>query len=147
MGYGQLSSFGGLVETPVLDRLAAAGLRYTNMHTTALCSPSRGCIMSGRNHHSLGLATISETSSGYPGYNAILPFDKGLLSEILLPQGYNTFQIGKWHLAPPEHETAAGPYDRWPLRSPPGASSTSTGASSAPSTCRTPCSPCSARRG
>ncbi|MEO8519392.1 MAG: arylsulfatase [Dermatophilaceae bacterium] len=115
VGFGQLSSFGGLVETPVLDTLAANGLRYTNMHTTALCSPSRGAILTGRNHHSLGLATISETSSGYPGYNAILPFDKGMLSEMLLPHGYNTFLAGKWHLSPPEHETPAGPYDRWPL--------------------------------
>ena len=105
VGFGQLSCFGGLVETPVLDRFAANGLRYTNMHTTALCSPSRGAILTGRNHHSLGLATIAETSTGYPGYNAILPFDKGMLSEMLLPHGYNTFLVGKWHLSPPEHET------------------------------------------
>ena len=71
--------------------------------------------MTGRNHHSLGLATIAETSTGYPGYNAILPFDKGMLSEMLLPHGYNTFLVGKWHLSPPEHETPEGPYDRWPL--------------------------------
>ncbi len=115
VGYGQLSSFGGLVETPVLDSLAANGLRYTNVHTTALCSPSRSCIMTGRNHHSMGLGTIAETSTGYPGYNAILPFNKGMLSEMLLPKGYNTFCLGKWHLSPPEHQTPAGPYDRWPL--------------------------------
>ena len=115
VGYGQLSSFGGLVETPVLNSLAKRGLRYTNMHTTALCSPSRGCILTGRNHHSLGLASITETSTGYPGYNGIMPFDKGMLSEMLLQKGYNTFFAGKWHLSPPEHETPAGPYDRWPL--------------------------------
>ena len=115
VGYGQLSSFGGLVETPVLDSLAANGLRYTNMHTTALCSPSRGCILTGRNHHSIGLASITETSTGYPGYNGILPFDRGMLSEMLLQKGYNTFCVGKWHLTPPEHTTPAGPYDRWPL--------------------------------
>ena len=115
VGYGQLSSFGGLVETPVLDSVAANGLRYTNMHTTALCSPSRGCILTGRNHHSIGLATITETSTGYPGYNGILPFDRGMLSEMLLQKSYNTFCVGKWHLTPPEHTTAAGPYDRWPL--------------------------------
>ena len=108
-------AFGGLVETPVLDSLAANGLRYTNMHTTALCSPSRGCILTGRNHHSIGLASITETSTGYPGYNGILPFDKGMLSEMLLQKGYNTFCVGKWHLTPPEHMTPAGPYDRWPL--------------------------------
>ena len=115
VGYGQLSCFGGLVETPVLDSVAANGLRYTNMHTTALCSPSRGCILTGRNHHSIGLASITETSTGYPGYNGILPFDRGMLSEMLLQQGYNTFCVGKWHLTPPEHTTAAGPFDRWPL--------------------------------
>jgi arylsulfatase len=115
VGYGQLSPFGGLVETPVLDGLAKNGLRYTNMHTTALCSPSRGCILTGRNHHSLGLAAITELSTGYPGYNGIMPFDKGMLSEMLLQKGYNTFLVGKWHLSPPEHQTPAGPYDRWPL--------------------------------
>jgi arylsulfatase A-like enzyme len=115
VGFGQLSSFGGLVETPVIDRFANGGLRYTNMHTTALCSPSRGAILTGRNHHSLGLGVISEVSTGYPGYNGIMPFEKGMLSEMLLPRGYNTFMVGKWHLSPPEHETAAGPYDRWPL--------------------------------
>ena len=115
VGYGQLSAFGGLVETPVIDSLADNGLRYTNMHTTALCSPSRGCILTGRNHHSLGLASITETSTGYPGYNGVLPFDRAMLSEMLLQQGYNTFCVGKWHLTPPEHTTAAGPYDRWPL--------------------------------
>jgi arylsulfatase len=115
VGYGQLSPFGGLVETPNLDRLANKGLRYTNMHTTALCSPTRGCILTGRNHHALGLASVMETATGYPGYNAILPFDKGMLSEMLVQKGYNTFCIGKWHLAPAEHQTPAGPYDRWPL--------------------------------
>jgi arylsulfatase A-like enzyme len=115
VGYGQLSCFGGLVETPVLDSLAANGLTYNNMHTTALCSPSRGCILTGRNHHSLGLASITETSTGYPGYNGVLPFDRAMISEMLLQKGYNTFCVGKWHLTPPEHTTAAGPYDRWPL--------------------------------
>ena len=115
VGYGQLSCFGGLVETPVLDSLAANGLRYTNMHTTALCSPSRGCILTGRNHHGLGLASITELSTGYPGYNGVLPFDRGMLSEMLVQKGYNTFCVGKWHLSPPEHQTPAGPYDRWPL--------------------------------
>ena len=115
VGFGQLSPFGGLVETPVLDSLAAEGLRYTNVHTTALCSPSRGAILTGRNHHSLGLACITEAATGYPGYNGVLPFDRGMLSEMLLPLGYNTFCVGKWHLTPAEHTTAAGPFDRWPL--------------------------------
>lgn len=115
VGYGQLSCFGGLVETPVIDSLADNGLRYTNMNTTAVCSPTRACILTGRNHHSVGMASITETSTGYPGYNGMLPFDRGMLSEMLLQKGYNTFCIGKWHLTPPEHTTPAGPYDRWPL--------------------------------
>ena len=78
-------------------------------------SPSRGCVLTGRNHHSIGLASITETSTGYPGYNGILPFDKGMLSEMLAQKGYNTFAVGKWHLTPPEHMTPAGPYDRWPI--------------------------------
>ena len=115
VGYGQLSCFGGLVETPVINRIADNGLRYTNMHTAALCAPSRGCILTGRNHHNLGLASIGEMSTGYPGYNGILPFDRAMLGEILVQKGYNTFAVGKWHLTPTEHSTAAGPYERWPL--------------------------------
>ena len=77
VGYGQLSPFGGLVETPVLDELAKNGLTYTNMHTTALCSPSRGCILTGRNHHSIGLASITETSTGTPATTASCPSTRG----------------------------------------------------------------------
>ena len=115
VGYGQLSAFGGLVETPNIDRVAAMGLRYANMHTTALCSPTRACILTGRNHHSNGVASIMETATGFPGYDARMPFENGMLSEMLLPHGYNTFCVGKWHLSPSEENTAAGPYHRWPL--------------------------------
>jgi arylsulfatase A-like enzyme len=88
-GFGQLSCFGGLVETPVLDRFTdKTGCATPTCTLTALCSPSRGAILTGRNHHSLGLAAIAEVSTGYPGYNAILPFDKGMLSEMLLPYSY-----------------------------------------------------------
>src|SRR5580693_10074199 len=99
-GFGQLGCYGSPIQTPSFDALAASGLRYTNMHTTALCSPSRACILTGRNHHSVGMATISETSSGYPGYNSIVPPTAGMLGEMLLPHGYNTFLVGKWHLTP-----------------------------------------------
>jgi arylsulfatase len=115
VGFGQLSPFGGLVDTPVLDSLANEGLRYTNMHTTSVCSPSRACVLTGRNHHSVGIACITETATGYPGYNGLMPFDKAMLPEMLLPLGYNTFCVGKWHLTPAEDTTAAGPFDRWPL--------------------------------
>ena len=114
-GYGQLGCYGSPIETPNLDNLAEGGLRYNNMHTTALCSPTRACIITGRNHHSNALAAITELATGYPGYNGNMPFSNGFLSEMLLQQGYNTFMIGKYHLLPSEQESAAGPFDRWPL--------------------------------
>ena len=115
VGFGQLSCFGGLCETPNLDRLAARGLRYTNMQTTALCSPTRGALLTGRNHHTLGLSAITELSMGFPAHNGMVGFEHGFLSEMLLENGYNTFAVGKWHLAPPEETTQAGPFTRWPL--------------------------------
>ena len=114
-GFGQLGCYGSPIATPNFDALAANGLRFTNMHTTALCSPSRSCIVTGRNHHSNGMAAITELASGYPGYDGVMPFENGMLSEILVGEGYNTFMVGKWHLTPSNQETAAGPYDRWPL--------------------------------
>jgi arylsulfatase A-like enzyme len=114
-GYGQLGCFGSPIRTPNLDRLAANGLRYTNMHTTALCSPSRSCIMTGRNHHSNAMACITEGATGYPGSNGLIPFENGFLSEMLQLQGYSTFALGKWHLTPTTYCSAAGPFDRWPL--------------------------------
>ena len=79
------------------------------MHTTALCSPSRSCILTGRNHHSNAMSCITEGSTGYPGGNGDIPFENGFLSEMLLQQGYNTYAIGKWHLTPSEQISAAGP--------------------------------------
>ena len=117
-GYGQLGCYGSPIATPNFDSLAADGLRYSNMHTTALCSPSRSCILTGRNHHSNAMAAITELASGYPGYpgyNGIIPFKNGFLSEMLLERGCNTFMVGKWHLTPSNQETAAGLYTRWPL--------------------------------
>src|SRR4051812_46410020 len=95
-GYGQFGCYGSPINTPNLDRLPANGLRYTNMHTTALCSPSRSCMLTGRNHHSNGMACITEGSTGYPGSNGAIPFENGFLSEMLLPRGYATFCVGKW---------------------------------------------------
>ncbi|MFJ7056481.1 arylsulfatase [Streptomyces griseobrunneus] len=114
-GFGQLGCYGSPIETPNLDMLAAGGLLYNNMHTTALCSPSRSCIITGRNHHANGMAAITELATGYPGYDGQIPFENGFLSEMLLQRGYNTYMVGKWHLMPSEQESAAGPYDRWPL--------------------------------
>ncbi len=114
-GFGQLGCYGSPIETPVLDGLAANGLRYNNMHTTALCSPTRTCILTGRNHHSNAMACITEGSTGFPGGNGNIPFENGFLSEMLLQQGYNTYAVGKWHLTPADQISAAGPYERWPL--------------------------------
>jgi arylsulfatase len=115
VGYGQLSPFGGLCETPNLDRLASRGLRYANFQTTALCSPTRGSLLTGRNHHRLGLSAITELSMGFPAHNATIGPEHGFLSEVLVERGWNTFAIGKWHLTPPEETTPAGPFTRWPL--------------------------------
>ncbi len=114
-GFGNLGCYGSPIATPNIDALAAGGLRYNNMHTTALCSPSRACIVTGRNHHSNHLACLTNGSTGYPGSDGYIPFENGFLSEILQQKGYNTYAVGKWHLAPEETMTAAGPYDRWPL--------------------------------
>ncbi len=115
VGYGQLGCYGSPIATPNLDALAAGGLLYANMHTTALCSPSRSCIITGRNHHANATAAINELATGYPGYNGSIPFENGFLSEMLQQQGYSTYLVGKYHLMPSEFESAAGPFDRWPL--------------------------------
>lgn len=114
-GFGQLGCYGSPISTPNIDSLATNGLLYNNMHTTALCSPTRSCILTGRNHHSNAMAGITEVSTGYPGYNGYIPFENGFLSEILQQNGYNTYAVGKWHLTPANEISGAGPYDRWPL--------------------------------
>lgn len=114
-GFGQMGCYGSPINTPNIDALAKEGLLYNNMHTTALCSPTRSCILTGRNHHSNAMSCITEGSTGYPGGNGNIPFENGFLSEILLKNGYNTYAIGKWHLTPAEQNSPAGPYDRWPL--------------------------------
>jgi len=114
-GFGHLGCYGSPIRTPNLDRLAAGGLRFNNMHTTALCSPSRSCMLTGRNHHSNAMACITEGATGYPGSNGLIPFENGFLSEMLQAHGYNTMALGKWHLTPTEQCSPAGPYDRWPL--------------------------------
>jgi arylsulfatase A-like enzyme len=114
-GFGQLGCYGSPIATPNIDALAAGGLRYNNMHTTALCSPSRSCVITGRNHHANATAAINELATGYPGYNGQIPFENGFLSEMLQQHGYSTYLVGKYHLMPSEYESAAGPFDRWPL--------------------------------
>jgi arylsulfatase A-like enzyme len=115
VGYAQFGCYGSDIATPTFDRLAANGLRYSNFHTTALCSPTRACLLSGRNHHSNGMGRIVEVAAGFPGYNATIPKENGFLSEILLDAGYATFCVGKWHLAPATEMTMGSPRDKWPL--------------------------------
>ncbi|MCR9293479.1 MAG: sulfatase-like hydrolase/transferase [bacterium] len=115
VGYGQLGCYGGPIETPNIDKLAAGGLRYTNFHTTALCSPTRGALLTGRNHHSIGLAAITEAATGFPSNFGSIPKSAATVAEVMKQNGYNTLAFGKWHLAPYTAYTAAGPFDRWPL--------------------------------
>jgi arylsulfatase len=113
-GFGHLSSFGGLVETPNIDNLADDGLRYSNFHTTALCSPSRASIMAGRNHHRIGLGSHSLTAMGFPGYNAFAPESGKSIAKHLQKAGFINYAIGKWDHTPLYEVSESGPFDRWP---------------------------------
>jgi arylsulfatase A-like enzyme len=113
-GFGQFSAFGGGVPSPTMDKLAAEGLRYNTFHTTALCSPTRAALITGRNHHSAAFGVIAETATGYDGYTAVLPRSAGTVGEVLRQNGYMTAWIGKNHNTPTWEASAAGPFDRWP---------------------------------
>ncbi|NJD24728.1 MAG: arylsulfatase [Betaproteobacteria bacterium] len=113
-GFGAPGTFGGVVPTPALDRIAKAGLRYTNMHSTALCSPSRAALITGRNHHVAGFGVVGEISTGYPGYDSIIRKDTGTVGAILKNNGYATSWFGKNHNTPSFQATQAGPFDQWP---------------------------------
>lgn len=115
VGYGQTQPYGGIIETPNIQRLANDGIVYTNFHTTALCSPSRAAFLTGRNHHSVGLAAITEAATGFPGNFGTMPKSAVTIAEVLKQNGYNTMAFGKWHLAPYTAYTASGPFDNWPL--------------------------------
>lgn len=114
VGYGAVSTFGGLIKTPTLDSLANHGLRYTNFHTTAICSPTRAALLTGRNSHSVHMGLFPNTAIGAPGYDGYMPFEKATIAEILRENGYNTYAVGKWHLTPASDGTAIGPFNRWP---------------------------------
>ena len=113
-GYGAPSTFGGVIPTPELDKIAAAGLRYTNFHTTSLCSPTRAALITGRNHHSVGFGVISEQSTGFPGYNSIIGRDSATIGRVLRDNGYRTAWYGKDHNVPTFAASQAGPFDQWP---------------------------------
>lgn len=114
VGFGAISSFGGLINTPNIDSLAYNGLRYTNFHTTAICAPTRAALLTGRNHHSVHMGLFPDNAVGTPGYDGIIPFEKATVAEILRENGYNTYALGKWHITPIANLTAAGPFNRWP---------------------------------
>jgi arylsulfatase A-like enzyme len=113
-GFGVPSTFGGVIPTPTMDQIANEGLRYTRMFSTALCSPTRAALITGRNHHSAGFGVISEQSTGYPGYNSIIGKDKATIGRILLDNGYHTSWFGKDHNTPAFAASQAGPFDQWP---------------------------------
>src|SRR5512144_1260784 len=113
-GFGVPSTFGGVIPTPAMDRIAKEGLRYNRMFSTALCSPTRAALITGRNHHSAGFGVISEQSTGFPGYNSIIAKDKATIGRILLDNGYATSWFGKDHNTPAFAASQVGPFDRWP---------------------------------
>ena len=113
-GFGVSSTFGGVIPTPSLDRIAKAGLRYTQFHSTALCSPTRAALITGRNHHSMGFGVISELSTGFPGYDSVMSPEKASIGTILKENGYATSWFGKNHNTPAFQLSAAGPFDQWP---------------------------------
>ena len=113
-GYGVSGTFGGVVPTPALDRIAKAGLRYTQMHSTSLCSPTRAALITGRNHHSVGFGVITELSTGFPGYNSIIGQDNATVGRVLKDNGFATSWFGKNHNTPAFQYSEAGPFDQWP---------------------------------
>ena len=115
VGYGAMDVFGGPIETPNMRRIANLGLRYSNFHTTALCSPTRSCFLTGRNATSNNMACITEATNGFPGYSGRVPFENGLISEVLNERGWNTYLVGKWHLTPAEESDMSSWKGRWPL--------------------------------
>ncbi|MFM2071507.1 MAG: arylsulfatase AtsA, partial [Actinomycetota bacterium] len=115
VGFSAMESFGGLIETPNIKRIADQGLRYTGFHTTALCSPTRSCLLTGRNHTTNGMACISEASSGFPNANGHIPFECASIAEVLGAQGWNTYMVGKWHLCAEDEMNMASIKTQWPL--------------------------------
>ncbi|MGI9614578.1 MAG: arylsulfatase [Acidimicrobiales bacterium] len=115
VGFSAMSPFGGPIQTPAMDRLAAKGLRFTQFHTTALCSPSRAAMLTGRNHTTVGMACIGEATTGFPNSNGHIPFETATIAEVLVEEGYNTYMLGKWHLCPEDEMNLASTKRNWPL--------------------------------
>ena len=115
-GFAHLGCFGSTIETPHMDRLAAGGLRYTGFHTTAVCSPTRACLLTGRNHHAVGMRSVSNFDTGFPHMRGAITPRAATVAQLLRTNGYATWAAGKWHLAPMRDCSAAGPHDNWPLQ-------------------------------
>ncbi len=115
-GFAQLGCYGSTMHTPNIDRLAANGLRYTNFHVTPLCSPTRAALLTGRNHHEVGMRSLANFNTGYPNMRGSISNHAATMAEVLRDTGYATFAVGKWHLCQMEDASAAGPYDQWPLQ-------------------------------
>ena len=115
-GFAHLGCYGSTLATPNIDAIAAQGLRYTGFHTTALCSPTRACLLTGRNHHAIGMRAISNFDTGFPNMRGAIPRSAATLAEVLRDNGYATYAAGKWHLAPMAECSAAGPFANWPLQ-------------------------------
>ena len=114
VGFSATSTFGGAIQTPNFDKLAAAGLRYNNFHVNSLCSPTRAALLSGRNNHQVGFGAVAEAASGFPGYNSLWPKSAASIAEVLKDNGYSTAAFGKWHNTPIWQVSPVGPFDRWP---------------------------------
>ena len=115
VGFSDLGCYGSPIETPVIDGLAKRGLRYTGFHTTAMCSTTRAALLTGRNHHSVGVGCLANFDSGYPGYRGKISREAGTIAEMLRPHGYRNYMLGKWHVTPLTESGATGPFDGWPL--------------------------------
>lgn len=115
MGFGSLGCYGSEISTPNIDALASRGLIYNNFHTTALCSPTRASLLTGRDHHAVGMSTIANADSGFPSKRGLIRHNAATIAEMLREEGYSTYAVGKWHLAPSDQLSAVGPFDHWPL--------------------------------
>ncbi|MEC8985887.1 MAG: sulfatase-like hydrolase/transferase, partial [Actinomycetota bacterium] len=114
VGFGSPETFGGPVPMPAVERISRAGLRFNQFHTTALCSPTRAALLTGRNHHSVHMGGITEIANSFPGYDSAIPPETASVAKILKENGYSTSCFGKWHLTPSWEQGPAGPFDRWP---------------------------------
>ena len=114
VGFGSAATFGGPVEMPAVSEIAKTGISYNQFHTTALCSPTRASLLTGRNHHSVHMGGIAEVANSFPGYDSVIPAESATVAKILKEHGYSTSCFGKWHLTPTWEKGPTGPFDRWP---------------------------------